>query len=73
LRDKPKDTAIFTYCTGGIRCIKVNSYLKQELGFHNIKRLNHGIIGYNRWIHENNKISESKFSGDNFLFDRRRL
>lgn len=28
LRDVPKETKILTYCTGGIRCIKVRPPLK---------------------------------------------
>jgi predicted sulfurtransferase len=28
-----KNTQILTYCTGGIRCVKINAYLEQKLGF----------------------------------------
>eukprot|EP00980_Cylindrotheca_fusiformis_P029803 scaffold23882_cov113-Cylindrotheca_fusiformis.AAC.1 len=35
LADAPKDAPIMTYCTGGIRCVKVGAYLTQELGFTN--------------------------------------
>eukprot|EP01035_Chromulina_nebulosa_P038350 gene38350-51797_t len=35
LKDKPKDTKLMTYCTGGIRCVKINAYLEQRLGFRN--------------------------------------
>ena len=45
---KPKDTQILTYCTGGIRCIKINSYLEQVKGFTNVNRLQGGIIAYTR-------------------------
>jgi predicted sulfurtransferase len=44
----PKDTPILTYCTGGIRCVKVNAFLEQEMGFGNTKKLRDGIIGYMR-------------------------
>jgi predicted sulfurtransferase len=45
-----KNTRILTYCTGGIRCVKINAYLKQRLGFTNIARLKNGIVGYEQWI-----------------------
>lgn len=44
----PKDTPIYTYCTGGIRCVKINGFLEQELGFNNTYRLKGGIISYVR-------------------------
>jgi predicted sulfurtransferase len=50
--DLPKDQRILTFCTGGIRCVKVNAYLKQKLGFENIGRLEKGIIAYEKWIEE---------------------
>lgn len=78
LENIPKDKQILTYCTGGIRCVKVNAYLKQKMGFKNIGRLKKGIIGYDNWIHHNSGMDEgnninSLFMGDNFLFDRRRI
>jgi UPF0176 protein len=48
LEGKPKDTPIMTYCTGGIRCVKINAFLKQTLGFTNTSRLKGGIISYAR-------------------------
>jgi rhodanese-related sulfurtransferase len=48
LKGKPKDTPIYTYCTGGIRCVKVNAFLEQQLGFTNTHRLEGGIIAYTR-------------------------
>lgn len=50
LADVPKDKPILTYCTGGIRCIKVGAYLKQELGFQNVARLEGGIVSYARHL-----------------------
>ena len=54
LKDKTKDLdksePIRIYCTGGIRCVKVGAYLKQELGFEDVRRLEHGIIGYEETI-----------------------
>ena len=36
--------------TGGIRCVKINAYLEQKLGFGNVSRLQGGIISYAREI-----------------------
>ena len=82
----PKDTRILTFCTGGIRCVKVNAYLKQRLGFNNIGRLQDGIISYENFIDKAQHgivagndgtvpadVVSSTFIGKNFLFDRRRL
>lgn len=41
---------VLTYCTGGIRCVKVGAYLTQRLGLKNVARLEHGIVGYKRWL-----------------------
>eukprot|EP00746_Dinoflagellata_sp_MGD_P016202 gnl/MRDRNA2_/MRDRNA2_136450_c0_seq1.p1 gnl/MRDRNA2_/MRDRNA2_136450_c0~~gnl/MRDRNA2_/MRDRNA2_136450_c0_seq1.p1 ORF type:complete len:676 (+),score=130.99 gnl/MRDRNA2_/MRDRNA2_136450_c0_seq1:83-2029(+) len=48
LAEVPRNTPILTYCTGGIRCVKVNAWLEQEMGFNNTKRLQDGVIGYLR-------------------------
>ena len=53
LRDVPTDRRILTFCTGGIRCVKVNAYLQQKLGFTNVGRLEKGIIAYERWLQQN--------------------
>lgn len=47
-----EDTKIMTFCTGGIRCIKVNAYLKQKKGFKNVGTLRKGIIAYEKWVNE---------------------
>jgi UPF0176 protein len=57
LEGKPKDTPIMTYCTGGIRCVKINAFLKQTLGFTNTSRLKGGIISYAREIRQTAAIS----------------
>jgi predicted sulfurtransferase len=49
--DLPPSQRILTYCTGGIRCVKVNAYLKTA-GFDNIGRLEKGIIHYENWIQD---------------------
>ena len=54
LRDVPPETQVLTYCTGGIRCVKVNAYLKQRMGYHNVGMLHKGIIGYEKWLRDVN-------------------
>ena len=70
LADTPKDAPIMTYCTGGIRCVKVGAYLTQELGFTNVSRLAGGIVAYDRTISEN-KGEKPLFEGTNYVFDGR--
>lgn len=76
-RDR-RSTKVLTFCTGGIRCHKVNAYIHQVLGFQQVAALKQGIVAYERWIEERELSdqqggSRSKFIGDNFIFDRRRL
>jgi predicted sulfurtransferase/predicted O-methyltransferase YrrM len=71
LRDVPKDAPIMTYCTGGIRCVKVNAYLTQEMGMTNVSRLAGGIISYDRTLNEQAPAEESMFKGVNYVFDGR--
>lgn len=66
-RSKP----ILTYCTGGIRCVKVNAYLEQSMGFTNTGRLEGGIVSYARSLREKGQLEESKFKGVNHVFDGR--
>jgi predicted sulfurtransferase len=89
LADVPRDKPLLTFCTGGIRCVKVNAFLRQRLGFMNVGRLKKGIIGYQQWISNKPVLTSddqnpdkddseerrnaSLFEGDNFIFDRRRL
>ena len=84
LKDTPKDTPILTYCTGGIRCVKIDAYLQQAMGFNNVYRLKGGIVNYVKAV-ETGLIrgqsapgscvdvieSTSKFRGVNFVFDER--
>jgi hypothetical protein len=60
LKDTPKDTPVLTYCTGGIRCVKVNAYLQQRLGFTNTHRLQGGIVAYERWLREQSSNTVNK-------------
>lgn len=71
LADTPKDAPIMTYCTGGIRCVKIGAYLTQELGFTNVARLAGGIISYDRTLNEKVPKEEALFKGTNFVFDGR--
>ena len=48
--------------TGGIRCVKINAYLEQKLGFGNVSRLQGGIISYAREIEA---LKTSGYGGDN--------
>jgi predicted sulfurtransferase/predicted O-methyltransferase YrrM len=69
LIDKPKDTPIYMYCTGGIRCVKVGAYVTQQLGYTNVNRLAGGIIAYDRALTTNftttvNVQSEEKLDQD---------
>ena len=61
LKDVPKDAPVMTYCTGGIRCVKVNAYLTQEMGMTNVSRLAGGIISYDRTLNEEAPAEESMF------------
>lgn len=71
LADVDRDRPVMTYCTGGIRCVKVNAYLEQKMGFRNTKRLGGGIVSYARKLEKAGRIGESKFRGINHVFDGR--
>ena len=61
-----KKSKIGMFCTGGIRCEKSTSYLKQ-LGFENVFHLDGGILKYL----ENVKSDENEWKGECFVFDYR--
>ena len=61
-----KSSKIGMFCTGGIRCEKSTSYLKQ-LGFENVYHLDGGILKYL----ENVKPEENEWKGECFVFDYR--
>ena len=61
-----KKSKIGMFCTGGIRCEKSTSYLKQ-LGFENVFHLEGGILKYL----ENVKSDENEWKGECFVFDYR--
>ncbi len=60
----PKRIALF--CTGGIRCEKATSYLKEK-GLTDIYHLHGGILKYL----ENVSIDDSLWEGECFVFDQR--
>jgi len=62
---------VHIFCTGGIRCVKVGAFLRQELGFTDVRRLKNGIINYEKWAEAEG--GGSMWEGENFLFDKRRL
>ena len=61
---KSKNFAMF--CTGGIRCEKASSYMKNQ-GFKNVFHLKGGILKYL----ENIDKKDSKWKGECFVFDDR--
>ena len=61
-----KDQKIAMYCTGGIRCEKASSYMK-DIGFKNIFQLEGGIINYLNKVEEN----KGSWDGECFVFDER--
>ncbi|KAJ1461411.1 O-methyltransferase-domain-containing protein [Pelagophyceae sp. CCMP2097] len=81
LKDRPKDENVMMFCTGGIRCVKVGSYVKQVLGFANVTRLSGGVVNYTRFLAGDAEADErerawrlskvSQFRGVNFVFDER--
>ncbi|CAN8076511.1 unnamed protein product [Agarophyton chilense] len=66
-----RNRRILTYCTGGIRCVKVNAFLEQKMGFSNTGRLQGGIVSYARNLRETGRLNESAFKGVNHVFDGR--
>jgi predicted sulfurtransferase len=65
LADVPRDVPLMTFCTGGIRCVKTNAFLEQELGFTTTYRLKDGIHGY---LQQFANHDGSQWEGDNFVF-----
>ncbi|MGI9483200.1 MAG: rhodanese-related sulfurtransferase [Hyphomicrobiales bacterium] len=63
LSEKPK---VAMFCTGGIRCEKATSYLK-ELGYEEVFHLKGGILKYLETVPE----EESLWEGECFVFDQR--
>lgn len=64
--DKTKHKKVAMFCTGGIRCEKASSYMKQQ-GFEEVYHLQGGILKYLETIPK----EESLWEGDCFVFDQR--
>jgi len=60
-----KEKTIATYCTGGIRCEKVNQILTAN-GFRNVLQLDRGILGY-----FDSTENSTQWQGECFVFDKR--
>ena len=66
LKKVKKDSKIAIFCTGGIRCEKASSYLREK-GFNSVYQLKGGILNYLKKI----KNDESLWRGECFVFDNR--
>ena len=64
--NKSKDKKIAMFCTGGIRCEKISSYMIKK-GFKNVNQLNGGILNYL----EKTSYENSLWNGECFVFDNR--
>ncbi len=60
LQHHPKDKPIYTFCTGGIRCVKINAYLEQQMGFNNTFRLKGGIIASQRELEKQKQLQQQQ-------------
>ncbi|MBK16915.1 MAG: hypothetical protein CMK49_02730 [Prochlorococcus sp. SP3034] len=65
IKDK-KDYKIAMFCTGGIRCEKATSLLRNK-GYENVFHLKGGILKYLETIHPNKNLYE----GECYVFDER--
>ncbi|MFW0778002.1 MAG: rhodanese-related sulfurtransferase [Rickettsiales bacterium] len=65
LSDK-KDKKIATFCTGGIRCEKLTSWMKDQ-GFEKVYHLKGGILKY----FEDVPTKDSMWNGECYVFDER--
>ena len=61
-----KDKKIVMYCTGGIRCEKASSFLKQK-GFEKVYQLKDGILNFIK------EFPDKAWEGKCFVFDKRLL
>ena len=66
LKKLDKNQKIAMFCTGGIRCEKASSYMK-DIGFKNIYQLEGGIINYLNTIRK----EDGSWDGECFVFDER--
>lgn len=61
-----KDKPILTYCTGGIRCEKLSSFMIEE-GFQDVYQLDGGIVTYGK----DEEVQGRLFDGKCYVFDER--
>ena len=61
-----KNKKVAMFCTGGIRCEKASSYMKNQ-GFENVLHLRGGILKYFESVPED----QSMWNGECFVFDDR--
>jgi UPF0176 protein len=64
--DKTKNKKVAMFCTGGIRCEKASSFMKEQ-GFEEVYHLQGGILKYLETVPE----AESLWEGECFVFDQR--
>jgi UPF0176 protein len=64
--DPQKNKKVAMFCTGGIRCEKASSYMKQ-VGFEEVYHLKGGILKYLETI----PAEQSLWDGECFVFDKR--
>jgi len=64
--DEAKNKKIAMFCTGGIRCEKISSYMIKK-GFKDVNQLHGGILGYL----EKTSNKNSLWNGECFVFDNR--
>ncbi|KAF9279622.1 hypothetical protein BGZ68_007802 [Mortierella alpina] len=76
-KDQFSGKTLLSYCTGGIRCEKATTYLRQSLASGDGSRptevlmLDGGIHNYLEWIKQENLASDSLWLGKNYVFDAR--
>lgn len=64
--DSTKHKKVAMFCTGGIRCEKASSYMKQQ-GFEEVYHLQGGILKYLETVPK----EQSMWQGECFVFDQR--
>ncbi len=64
--DKTRQKKVAMFCTGGIRCEKASSYMKQQ-GFEEVYHLQGGILKYLETVPK----EQSMWQGECFVFDQR--
>ena len=69
LADVSRDEPVHMFCTGGVRCVKAGAYVKQKLGFTDVRRLEHGVVP----TAVGGGSGESRFEGENFCVRQARV